>query len=166
MLQAREPAAYFLDLVPLCSVTATLAERVVVPNGASGTRAIVEVISMRYDGDRLKASLKGRTSADWLTIAPGGQYGTADVRCTIETDDGAVVFVQYNGRISFGPPGVPSRLVVAPRFDTGDDRYAWLNRIQAVGVGNFYAENRVLTYEFFEVRALDRSAAPRDLGST
>jgi hypothetical protein len=145
-------AGHFLDLVPLCSVTANLADRVVIPVGPSGTRAIVEVLSMRYEGERLKASMKGKTSADWLTIAPDGKSATADVRCCIETDDGVPIFVQYNGKIVFSKEGLPSKLVVAPRFETDDARYGWLNRVQAIGVGNFYVHNKMLTYEFFEVR--------------
>ena len=40
---------------------------------------------------------------------------------------------------------------VAPRFETGDERYAWLNGIQAVGKGILY-ENLSLDYEWYEVR--------------
>jgi hypothetical protein len=37
-----------------------------------------------------------------------------------------------------------------PRFETGDDRYRWLNRMQAVGKGTF--DGRTLRYELYEVR--------------
>jgi hypothetical protein len=39
---------------------------------------------------------------------------------------------------------------VTPRFETGDVRYAWLNRIQAVGKGNL--EGSRLTYDWYELR--------------
>jgi hypothetical protein len=38
----------------------------------------------------------------------------------------------------------------APRFETGDERYAWLNRVQAVAKGEL--DGTTLTYEVFEVR--------------
>jgi hypothetical protein len=37
-----------------------------------------------------------------------------------------------------------------PRFDTGDDRYRWLNRVQAVAKGRF--EGTTLAYDVFELR--------------
>jgi hypothetical protein len=36
-----------------------------------------------------------------------------------------------------------------PRFETGDERYAWLTRIQAVGKSVF--DGTKLEYEIFEV---------------
>ena len=75
-----------------------------------------------------------------------------DVRFTLETDDGALVYIQYDGRfdVTGGPGSAP--LYVAPRFETGDARYAWLNKIQAVGKGTFDPETNVVLYEWYEVR--------------
>ena len=39
----------------------------------------------------------------------------------------------------------------APTFETGDERYAWLNRVQAVGKG-IIRPDRTIDYEFYEVR--------------
>ncbi len=38
----------------------------------------------------------------------------------------------------------------APRFDTGDERYGWLNKIQAVANGSL--DGTTLTYEVYELR--------------
>jgi len=78
--------------------------------------------------------------------------GTVDVRATLQTDDGAIIFVQYNGRLD-ASQGLqfPMTAYVAPLFETGDERYAWLNRIQAVGKGIVY-EDLSLDYEWYEVR--------------
>ena len=38
-----------------------------------------------------------------------------------------------------------------PQFHTGDERYAWLNRIQAVSKGAFMPDG-TLVYEIFELR--------------
>ena len=45
----------------------------------------------------------------------------------------------------------PMTAYVAPRFETGDARYAWLNRIQAVGKGTLN-EDLSVDYEWYEVR--------------
>jgi hypothetical protein len=37
-----------------------------------------------------------------------------------------------------------------PRFETGDERYRWLNRIQAVGKGAF--DGTTLAYQVYELR--------------
>ncbi|WP_420969081.1 DUF3237 domain-containing protein [Bradyrhizobium sp. B120] len=138
------------SLVPLCLVRATLGDRVVLP-APFGTRAILEVETMRYSGDRLNASLRGRAAADWVTVSSDGRLGAADARCTMETDDGALIFVQYNGRIQYALDGGPHRLYVAPRFETEDVRYAWLNAVQAVGKGLFDPQSRILSYAFFQL---------------
>ena len=89
------------------------------------------------------------SAADWLTIGPEGT-GTVDVRVAFETDDGAVVFAQYNGRLdtSKGVGGAP--VYAAPRFETGDERYKWLNLVQGASKGS--VEGTKLTYEVYELR--------------
>ena len=41
-------------------------------------------------------------------------------------------------------------IYAAPLFDTGDERYTWLNRIQAVSKG--MVDGLTLTYEIYELR--------------
>ena len=136
-----------IELVPLCEVDVTLAEPIMVGPGPAGMRVIGEVLTARATG-RLNGSLKGRAAADWLLLQ--GNVGLLDVRVTLETDDGAVIYAQYNGRmdVSEGIGGRP--VYVAPRFETGDPRYAWLNLVQAVGKGHFSGLS--LHYEWYEVR--------------
>jgi hypothetical protein len=140
-----------LALVPLCSAKAQLAERLFLPATPAGSRSIVEVVSARFRGERLAASLKGQAAADWLIVSPDGRLGLMDVRCTIETDDGALIYLQYNGRIQISSNGGPNWIYVAPRFETGDERYSWLNHIQAVGKGVVEPATRRLTYDFYEL---------------
>jgi Protein of unknown function (DUF3237) len=45
----------------------------------------------------------------------------------------------------------PLTAYVAPRFETGDERCAWLNRIQAVSKGTVN-EDLSVDYEWYEVR--------------
>ena len=46
---------------------------------------------------------------------------------------------------------LPATIYVAPRFETCGERYAWLNRIQAIGKGTVH-EDLSLDYEWYEVR--------------
>ncbi len=137
-----------LELVPLCTMVAELADPLVLTNTPAGTRVIVEVESFTVSGDRLRGTSKGHAGADWLTIGPDGT-GTLDVRATMETDDGALVFVYYQGRRDFSE-GMDAPLYTAPKFEAGDERYGWLNKIQAVGKGTL--DGSTLTYEIYELR--------------
>ena len=137
-----------LELVPLGTMTALLRPPFVLDGTPAGGRWIFEVAEGAIEGDRVRGSLKGRAAADWLVVGPDGT-GTLDVRALFETDDGALVFVQYHGRLDLSDgPGAP--VYATPRFETGDERYRWLNRIQAVGKGRL--DGPTLTYELYELR--------------
>lgn len=131
-----------LELVPLATVTL----RVSKPIKVSTTMMIGEIASLEMEGERIRASLRGQAAADWMTATPDG-YASIDVRFTVETHDGAVIFVEYGGRFHFDTATAYS----TPRFHTGDERYAWINRIQAVGRGTFTAADTI-AYELFELR--------------
>lgn len=131
-----------LELIPLCVATVSLAD----PINVSSSLLIGEVTGMDVVGDRIKASLKGKAAADWLQVSPNG-YGTLDVKVTLETHDGALVHVTYSGRLQFDTGTV----YATPLFHTGDERYAWLNRIQAVSKGTFTAPG-TLVYDMYELR--------------
>ncbi len=95
---------------------------------------------------------RGASGADWGLAGPGGVFGL-DVRFTLETDDGALVYVQYHGRCDVcGGLSAPGSVYAAPRFETGDERYLWLNSIQAVQKGHLDPETLQITYKTYEVR--------------
>ena len=137
-----------IELVPLGTMVAELRTPFVLPGTPAGTRMIFEVESGSIAGDRINGKMVGQAAADWLVVGPDNT-GTLDVRALIETDDGALVFVHYNGRVDLNDP---AHVYSAPRFDTGDERYLWLNRIQAVGKGTLAENGTTLTYEVCEVR--------------
>jgi hypothetical protein len=136
-----------VELEPLCRVEATLGTITPIGPTPAGVRTIVEVIGVTLEGDRLHATLHGAAAGDWVTLGPDGTI-TLDVRFTVQTHDGAIVHVRYGGR-SERTPENPYNYVAAV-FETGDPRYGWLNRIQAVGKG-LRVEDRVF-YDFYEVR--------------
>jgi hypothetical protein len=62
--------------------------------------------------------------------------------------------MQYGGRFNLASPPEQRFAHVAPTFETGDERYAWINGIQAVGKGLLVAgpDGARLEYEFYEMR--------------
>lgn len=140
--QPAPPGPAFEYLGTLSVETGT---RTVVENGPQGTRTIVQITGGRFDGPRLKAAVQG-PAGDWITNRADGSY-KLDVRFTMRTDDGALILVTYNGVGETTAAG--ARLRAAPLFETGDARYAWLTKLQAVGVGE-----RVGTAVKYDVFAL------------
>ena len=140
-----------IELVPLCTLRLQLKPPIQVSAGPAGTRLIVELVSAQVKGDRLRGELLGAAAADWMIIGPEGT-ALVDVRATLQTDEGAIIFVQYSGRMDVSQGlRFPLTAYVAPVFETGDERYAWLNRVQAVGKG-ILNEDLSLDYEWYEVR--------------
>lgn len=119
--------------------------RTVVENGPQGKRTIVQIAGGRFEGPRLKASVL-TPAGDWITNRPDGSY-KLDVRLTLKTDDDALILVTYNGIGQTTDAGASLR--AAPLFETGDSRYLWLTRLQAVAVGE-----RVGTTVSYDVYAL------------
>ena len=139
-----------IELVPLCTLRLQSKPPIAIGKGPAGTRLVSEVANGEVQGDRLRGHIE-EIAGDWLLIGPEGT-GTIDVRATLRTDDDASIFVQCNGRLD-GSRGwqFPMAVYVAPRFETGNERYAWLNRIQAVGKGAIN-EDLSVDYEWYEVR--------------
>ena len=122
----RSPAFEYLG-----TLRAETGTRTVIEKGPQGTRTIVQVVGGSFEGPRLKASVE-TPAGDWITNRADGSY-RLDVRLTLKTDDGALILVTYNGIGQTMNAGASLR--IAPLFETGDSRYVWLTRLQAVGVG-------------------------------
>ena len=140
-----EPTLEFLGLVE-----ARLAPAHILLDAPFGGRLIVDVTDARVEGPRLKASLVGTAAADWVIVSPDGKFGALDVRATLQTDDGALIYSEYRGRVRFGADGV-HQVYTSPRYETGDPRYAWLNGLQCVGKGISNAKERWLRYRLYAV---------------
>lgn len=110
-----------------------------------GRRRIIPITGGAFEGARLRGRvLPG--GADWQVVRADG-VADLDARYTLETDDGALVYVRNRG-YRHGPPEVIARLAkgeavdpslyymrTTPCFETGDARYAWLNRLVCVATG-------------------------------
>jgi len=139
--EPRSPAFEYLGTLRVETGT-----RTVVENGPQGTRTIVQVIGGRFEGPRVKASVQ-TPAGDWITNRTDGSY-RPDVRLTLKTDDGALILGTYNGIGQTTNTGASLR--IAPLFETGDSRYVWLTRMQAVGVGE--RVGTTVKYDFYALK--------------
>ena len=96
----------------------------------------------------MKASLATNDAADWGTLSDDGKLIALDVRFTLKTDDGAYIYVEYGGRGNFETKTVAA----APTFQTGSEKYSWLNSVQAVSAGQINLETGKLVYRLYEVK--------------
>ena len=138
---SRTPAFEYLG-----TLRAETGTRTVIENGPQGTRTIVQVVGGRFEGPRLKATVQ-TPAGDWITNRADGSY-RLDVRLTLKTDDGALLLVTYNGIGQTTNAGASLR--IAPLFETGDARYTWLTRLQAVGVGE--RVGTAVTYDIYALK--------------
>lgn len=110
----------------------------------AGTRSIVRVSGGTFEGPGLRGIvLPGGTDA--ILGRPDGAT-QLDVRVTLQTDDDQLIYTRYDGLMDTNPAAVPTAAGestvegmywrVTPTFETGSERYAWMNRIVCVGVGD------------------------------
>jgi hypothetical protein len=123
-----------MQLRPLGFVTMGPGHNTIVNHPGGGKRCIVELGDITWDGDRLKARKKGSACGDWIDVNGEG-VATLDLRFTLETHDGAIVYVHGTGRADFDRFSSGAPLFFVPQFETGDPRYAWINRVQAAAKG-------------------------------
>lgn len=140
-----------VEVIPLATMDLVMAPPVRMDNTPAGTRVIVEFEQVVWSGERIRAKNRGRTAGDWVTIGPD-LTGCLDFRMLLETDDGALVYVHGLGRndaAHFLEGGVN---YFTMSFETGDDRYRWLNRIQAIAKGALRGDPRRISFAVYELR--------------
>lgn len=139
---------------------ANLGEGLQVGTTPFGNRLIVEVDGGEFEGPRLRGKIRKAGCADWLAM--NEDYGHLDVRATFETDDGALIYVQYTGHLEL-TPAMQEALATGegetqfgdqyffttPRMQTGDPRYLWVNNLVCIGEGRL-ANGRV-EYNVYQV---------------
>jgi hypothetical protein len=149
-----------LILQPLFRAELTLAAAQELGETPHGRRRIIGITGGRFAGERLSGRvLPG--GADWQVIRVDG-VADLDARYTLETTDRALIYVRNRGyrhgpaeimkRLSSGETVDPSLYYMrtTPRFETGDARYAWLNRIVCVASGARRAA--AVELEVFEIQ--------------
>jgi len=115
-------------------------------------------------GPRIDGKLKA-PAADWLRILPDGTM-RLDVRGTIETADGALIYINYGGVIRHTEVSQAKEqsgeiitddemyFVISVNMRTSDERYLWVNQTQYVGKMSSVKEGAgsFVEYDIFAVK--------------
>ncbi len=125
-----------------------------------GTRVIVPFNGGRFEGPRLQGRvLPG--GGDWVLVRADGT-GEIDARATLETHDGALLYVTYRGYITSVPEVMPRWLAgeaipradhyfaTALRFETASPHYAWLMQAVCIAQGSLVSGG--VRYRVFAIR--------------
>jgi hypothetical protein len=113
---------------------------------SQGHRRIVPQIGGTFEGPDLKGKLLPGASADWQIVLPDGT-AFADIRYTLQTDAGALLYVQSRG-VRHGSPEVLARLRdgedvdaseytfrTSTQIETASRDLNWLNKGVFISVG-------------------------------
>ena len=124
-----------------------------------GTRMTFITTGGVIDGPKLRGELLPG-GGDWLIVASDGT-GRVDVRATLRTHDRVLIHYESRGVIKIPADGV-QRLAdgevlpfeqtyvrTTPKFETSDERYAWLSEVVAVGY-NILSPNHI-DYRIYRV---------------
>ena len=126
----------------------------------AGERRVIPVSGGEFSGERLRGEVLPHAGSDLLLLRADGSF-QQDVRLSLRTDDGAMILMTYRG-VRYGSPEVNQRIVrgeqvapseyylrIAPFFETSAPKYAWLNTIVSVGVGERLQNGA--RYEVYEI---------------
>src|SRR6188768_2309401 len=102
-----------------------------------GVLSIFPITGGSFEGERLRGTVLGG-GVDWVTAAADGTF-ELDLRVTLETDDGALIHMTFTGVRD----DANHYFRTAPRFETAEPKYAFLNRLLAVGIGEIRSERPV-----------------------
>lgn len=156
----RSPAMTELKSRHLFTITMKLPPTMELGDTPAGKRRVFTVSGGQFVGDRLRGEVLPQAGSDLLLVRQDGS-AQQDVRLILRTDDGALILMTYRGvrhaspevnaRIARGETVSPSEyyLRTAPFFETGSPKYAWLNKIVSVAVGERQPD--AVTYEVFEI---------------
>jgi hypothetical protein len=134
-----------IELAPLMHVEVALEPVRDLGETPLGRRRIIGITGGKFSGPRLSGRILPG-GADWQLIRSDG-VAFLDARYTLETDDGALLYVNNKG-YRHGPKEVIERVArgedvdpalyymrATPWFETSAPRYAWLNRTVCVATG-------------------------------
>ena len=125
---------------------ATLDEPLDVGAVAQGHRRIVRQTGGTFTGPQINGKLLPGASADWQILLPDGT-ALADIRYTLETDGGELLYVQSRG-VRHGRPEVLARIArgepvdaseytfrTSTQIETAAPELDWLNKGVFISVG-------------------------------
>ncbi len=149
---------FMFTLEHVCSYRATLRSPFeVIGETPLGLRLNAYVTGGEVDGPRIRGRLLP-VGGDWLVVRHDG-VGMVDVRASIETHDGALIYLQYQGVVDLGADGYarllagdpPARapIRVAPRLSSAHPAYRWVERHQFFNVGEVDFATSSVCYDMY-----------------
>lgn len=148
-----------LSVEHLCDVRIEFEHHQIFPTPV-GLRVTYVVRSGRFEGPDLSGEILPG-GGDWVVVG-SDRVARLDVRATMRTDDGALIHVTNTGRARLDDEAA-ARLYdgelirsdemyarSSPLFETGDERYAWLNPLHTVAVNQFSLSE--VHYRIYAVR--------------
>ena len=118
-----------------------------------GARQYWEVSEATLSGERISATL-AMPGGDWMAVSEDG-FWRPDVRAQFRTDDGAVILMRYTGLVEqsdvFKSAAAEDRetawddqyMRLAVTFETGEERYRWLNESLFVARGRLLGTGKI-----------------------
>ncbi len=121
-------------------------DHALIANGPSGTRLIAPVVGGSFEGPDIRGRIVA-PAGDWV-YARQNRVIKLDVRLQLVTDDGEHILMEYQG-IGRPQEDGTTQIRSAPLFETGSETYAWLNDLQAVGIGQSAGD--AVSYDIYRV---------------
>ena len=115
-------------LTQVYRLEATLAQPLDLGQTAQGHRRIVPLTGGTFTGPELNGKLLPGASADWQIVLPDGT-AFGDIRYTLETDGGDLLYVQSRG-VRHGPAEVLSRLGRGEDVDASEYTFRTTTQIE------------------------------------
>ena len=115
-------------LKPVYRLEAALGEPLDLGDTAQGRRRVVALTGGTFTGPELSGRLLPGASADWQILLPDGT-ALADLRYTLETEGGDLLYVQYRG-VRHGSAEVLARLARGESVDAGEYAFRTATRIE------------------------------------
>jgi hypothetical protein len=145
-----EPALRFLY-----TSSVEVGNPMVVGSTPYGERRIIPILGGSFAGPRLSGKILPG-GADWQIVRTD-DTAELEARYTLETDDGALIYVlnqgirsgskEVMGRLAKGEKIHPSEYYfrTRPVFETGAPKYQWLHRIVALATGERLPNEVIIT---------------------
>ncbi|KAL2203686.1 hypothetical protein CC79DRAFT_1371725 [Sarocladium strictum] len=96
-------------------------------NTGFGNRVVIPITGGTFSGPRMSGTVQN-LGADWGVTDTKGVF-FPDTRYNLRTDDGADIYIQTSG-----PSQSDGTIHLRGVFETGSEKYDWLNYVVAVGV--------------------------------
>jgi Protein of unknown function (DUF3237) len=125
-----------------------------------GIRASIYMTDGTVTGKKIHGKFKP-PYGNWFTVRSDG-VAIIEVRGTIETNDRALIYLNYTGVMDLGEDGyqdflegrLPPTVKIrnAPRFQTAHPKYDWINRVQCISVAEVDFTKFEADYDVYALR--------------